>query len=78
MTLILGFLLNPHRRELVVYRLDMDKVHGIQQLFTSGMSQRCIAKTLGIDRKAVARYVAELGSKGATSKKNEELGTRKN
>jgi transposase len=51
----------------VVRRLDMDKTHGIEQLFASGMTKRRIARTLGINRKSVDRHLAAVQSKGAIS-----------
>lgn len=51
----------------VVRRLDMDKRQGIKQLFASGMSMRQIARTLGINRKSVARHLAARSSKGASA-----------
>lgn len=45
--------------------LALDKKLGIEQLYVSGMSKRQIAKTLGIDRKSVDRYVAWLQSREA-------------
>ena len=50
-------------------RLSMDKTQGITQLFASGMSQRQIARALGIDRKSVAREFRRSGAKGATDDK---------
>jgi len=47
----------------------MDKTLGITQLFASGMSLRQIARTLGIDRKYVARELRRFGAKGATDDK---------
>ena len=38
-------------------RLRMAKVHSIQTLRSQGWSQRRIARTLGVDRETVARYV---------------------
>ena len=50
-------------------RLSMDKTQGITQLFASGMSQRQIDRSLGIDRKSVARELRSSGAKGATDDK---------
>jgi transposase len=51
----------------MVRRLDMHKTQGIEHLFSTGMSKRKIARTLGIDRKSVDRHLAEIQSKGAIS-----------
>lgn len=47
--------------------LAMDKKQGILQLHASGMSNRQIARALGINRKSVDSLVAQLDSKRATS-----------
>ena len=51
----------------MVRRLDMHKTQGIEHLFSTGMSKRKIARTLGIDRKSVDRHLADIQSKGANS-----------
>ena len=51
----------------MVRRLDMHNTQGIEHLFSTGMSKRKIARTLGIDRKSVDRHLAEIQSKGAIS-----------
>jgi hypothetical protein len=51
----------------VVRRLDMDKAQGIEQLLASGMSNRQVARTLGINRKSVDRHLTAIRSKGATA-----------
>jgi len=51
----------------MVRRLDMHKTQGIEHLFSTGMSKRKIARTLGIDRKSVDRHLADIQSKGAIS-----------
>jgi predicted ArsR family transcriptional regulator len=58
----------------MVRRLDMHKTQGIEHLFSTGMSKRKIARTLGIDRKSVDRHLAEIQSKGAIS---QEAGLRR-
>jgi hypothetical protein len=45
----------------------MDKKQGILQLHASGMSNRQIARALGINRKSVDSLVSHLDSKRATS-----------
>jgi hypothetical protein len=50
-------------------RLSMDETQGITQVFASGMSQRQIDRSLGIDRKSVARELRSSGAKGATDDK---------
>jgi len=45
--------------------LSMDKVQTIKHLWSLGWSQRRIAKSLGIDRKAVQRHLSLEGPKGA-------------
>ncbi|MCE2753780.1 MAG: hypothetical protein LW720_18110, partial [Pirellula sp.] len=54
----------------MVRRLDMHKTQGIEHLFSTGMSKRKIARTLGIDRKSVDRHLAEIQSKGAISQES--------
>jgi DNA-binding CsgD family transcriptional regulator len=50
-------------------RFSMDKTQGITQLFASGMSQRQIARALGIDRKSIARELRRSEAKGTTDGK---------
>jgi hypothetical protein len=49
----------------MVRRLDMHKTQGIEHLFSTGMSKRKIARTLGIDCRSVDRHLADIQSKGA-------------
>ena len=44
-------------------QLAMDKVQAINSLRATGMSERRIAKTLAISRKAVRRHLRPFGSK---------------
>jgi transposase len=48
----------------MVNQLGMDKVQAIQQLHSQNWSQRKIAETLGVDRKAVRRHIEAISSKG--------------
>ena len=45
------------RRQFMTNQLGMDKVHAIKSLHATGMSERRIASTLGISRKAVRRHL---------------------
>ena len=47
----------------MVHRLAMDKVHAIKSLHSQGMSERQIAQTLEISRKAVRRHLGRDSSK---------------
>ena len=47
----------------MAHRLAMDKVHAIKSLHAQGMSERRIAKTLEISRKAVRRHLGRGSSK---------------
>jgi transposase len=47
----------------MAHRLAMDKVHAITSLHSQGMSERQIAKTLEISRKAVRRHLGRPSSK---------------
>ena len=47
----------------MAHRLAMDKVHAITSLHAQGMSERRIAKTLEISRKAVRRHLGRPSSK---------------
>ena len=47
----------------MVHRLAMDKVHAIKTLRAQGISERRIAKTLGISRKAVRRHLSRSAPK---------------
>lgn len=51
------------KRRLMAHRLAMDKVHAITTLHSQGMSERRIAKTLNISRKAVRRHLSRTPSK---------------
>ena len=51
------------KRRLMAHRLAMDKVHAITTLHSQGMSERRIAKTLNISRKAVRRHLGRTPSK---------------
>jgi len=53
----------------MVRRLDLHKTQGLEHLFSTGMTKRKIARTLGIDRKSVDRYLADIHSKGAISQR---------
>src|SRR5205823_537715 len=44
-------------------QLAMDKVQAVKSLAASGMSERRIARTLGISRKAIRRHLAGEASK---------------
>jgi len=48
----------------MAHRLAMDKVHAITTLRAQGISERRIAKTLGISRKAVRRHLGRRAPKG--------------
>lgn len=47
----------------MAHRLAMDKVHAITTLHAQGLSERRIAETLGISRKAVRRHLGRPASK---------------
>lgn len=49
--------------------LAVDKKQGIEHLHASGMVERQIARTLGIDRKSVDRHLAGQLPKGASTHK---------
>lgn len=49
--------------------LAVDKTQGISHLHDSGMSNRQIAKALGINRKSVDKHVAEVIAKRANDSK---------
>lgn len=59
MTLLEGFRPKPFESALVANHLAMDKALAVQQLHAAGRSRRDIARTLGIDRKTVARVLSE-------------------
>lgn len=67
------------KRRLMAHRLAMDKVHAITTLGAQGISERQIAKTLGISRKAVRRHLGRLVPKDTKaptgSAKHETTGT---
>jgi transposase len=50
-------------RRLMANQLAMDKVHAIQSLHATGMSERQISRTLGISRKAVRRHLGRSEAK---------------
>jgi transposase len=50
-------------RQFMTNQLGMDKVQAIKSLQATGMSERRIAKTLGISRKAVRRHLGRGGAK---------------
>ena len=47
----------------MAHRLAMDKVHAITTLHSQGLSERRIAKTLDISRKAVRRHLGRISPK---------------
>ncbi|MCL4855028.1 MAG: helix-turn-helix domain-containing protein [Bryobacteraceae bacterium] len=47
----------------MAYRLAMDKVHAITTLHAQGLSERRIARTLNVSRKAVRRHLGRSSSK---------------
>jgi len=44
-------------------RLAMDKVQAVKSLAAAGLSERQIARTLGVSRKAVRRHLGRIPSK---------------